>query len=406
MTLNLRLLRTAAFAALALFTPVILMGPSGPVASAQAAVDVSINFGTFYDRLANSGDWTNYQGAYVFVPRNMHAGWRPYTLGHWAFTSDYGWLWISDEPFGWATYHYGRWGNDARIGWYWIPGKRWAPAWVSWRRSNDNIVWAPLPPGVDDNLSVNISINAIPDNYWIAVPARRFADTNLSLVIVTDDRERRRIVDQTQSAGNVIVRNNIVVNTAIDVTVVEKLTGAPVKRLTVKRSDRPGDNTVQANEVSVFTGDAVESGDKKPPKVTDLKAIKKIDAQPKVDVLPKVDAQPKDTIVQKGKVDSNPANAAKSIKLGKPAAGVLTGNSAVKAKNGVKSTDGLGKPAAKSKAKLTPMTKQTLPGNAADKVKQTPSPDTTIKQAPAAKKTVNKTACDPAKDPNCQPSPQ
>src|SRR5437773_2233500 len=71
--------------------------------------------------------------------------WRPYTDGHWVYT-DVGWTWVSEEPFGWATYHYGRWTRLRNIGWVWVPGDEWAPAWVSWRKNNDYVGWAPLPP--------------------------------------------------------------------------------------------------------------------------------------------------------------------------------------------------------------------------------------------------------------------
>jgi hypothetical protein len=66
--------------------------------------------------------------------------WRPYTNGRWVYT-DAGWTWISEEPFGWATYHYGRWARLRNIGWIWVSGDEWAPAWVSWRKSNDYVGW-------------------------------------------------------------------------------------------------------------------------------------------------------------------------------------------------------------------------------------------------------------------------
>jgi hypothetical protein len=74
------------------------------------------------------------------------AGWRPYTEGQWVWTDEFGWTWVSDEPWGWATYHYGRWYFDPIYGWSWVPGRVWAPAWVSWRQSTDHMIWAPLPP--------------------------------------------------------------------------------------------------------------------------------------------------------------------------------------------------------------------------------------------------------------------
>ena len=69
----------------------------------------------------------------------LERGWRPYTHGRWVYSDDHGWIWASDEPFGWATYHYGRWAWINNCGWVWIPGDQWAPAWVSWRRSNDYV---------------------------------------------------------------------------------------------------------------------------------------------------------------------------------------------------------------------------------------------------------------------------
>ena len=95
------------------------------------------NRATFYDRLTPYGNWIWLQGQYVWVPRNVGPQWRPYTVGRWVYTDRYGWMWSSREPFGWATYHYGRWGYSNRVGWFWVPGNRWAPAWVSWRQSND-----------------------------------------------------------------------------------------------------------------------------------------------------------------------------------------------------------------------------------------------------------------------------
>ena len=284
------LMGVAYAAALAVLAPAMLVGPWNPVSTAQAGVDVSINFNMFYDRLGGYGDWTDFNGDYVFVPGNMRLGWRPYTVGHWVFTDEYGWMWISDEPFGWATYHYGRWSFDDDIGWYWVPGRRWAPAWVSWRRSNDNVVWAPLPPSYDDDLHFNVSYGAIPDYYWVGVPARRFLEPNLSVVINFNDQDRRRVFEQTRPAGNVIIRNNIVVNNVIDVNVIEKQTGRRIKPLTVRQSKQPGDNKASPTEVTVFTGNAVNTGDAKPPKISDLTEVKKTHAN------------------RKGKIDLNDAS--------------------------------------------------------------------------------------------------
>lgn len=91
----------------------------GTSAEAQARVSVDI----FFDHLAPHGRRARHAShGYVFLPTGLGRDWRPYTRGHWVYTVDYGWYWVSDEPFGWATYHYGRWGYSRSYGWYWVPG--------------------------------------------------------------------------------------------------------------------------------------------------------------------------------------------------------------------------------------------------------------------------------------------
>jgi hypothetical protein len=56
----------------------------------------------------------------VWTPANRPRDWRPYTLGRWVYTDDWGWYWNSDEPearWGWVAYHYGRWVFDDELGW-------------------------------------------------------------------------------------------------------------------------------------------------------------------------------------------------------------------------------------------------------------------------------------------------
>jgi hypothetical protein len=272
---------TAAALAFSTVSPTMLPTPSALAPAAQAGVNISVSFNTFYDRLGPYGDWTYFRGVYVFVPGDMGPGWRPYTIGHWVFTDEYGWMWISEEPFGWATYHYGRWSYDPDFGWYWVPGRRWAPAWVSWRRSDDFVVWAPLPPSYDDDLYFDRRFGGIPDYYWVGVPTRRFLEPNLSLVITFDDHARRREYEQTRPVGNVVIKNSIVVNNVIDVNFVESHTGKHVKPLTVTKTSQIGDAKVMTNEVTAFTGNATDTGNAKPAKVKDLAEVKKIKANRK-----------------------------------------------------------------------------------------------------------------------------
>jgi hypothetical protein len=118
------------------------LGLGGP-AMAQDVLSVD----QFYDELAPYGEWVYHPAyGYVWLPRSVPENWRPYTVGRWISTDEYGWYWDSPEPFAWAVYHYGRWGFDPAYGWYWVPGDTWAPAWVQWRYGTDYVGWAPLEP--------------------------------------------------------------------------------------------------------------------------------------------------------------------------------------------------------------------------------------------------------------------
>ena len=114
----------------------------------SANVDININSPSdFYQPLEPYGSWVTV-GSYgrCWRPREITADWQPYTDGHWEWT-DAGWYWVSDQPWGWACFHYGSWYDAPEQGWVWIPGTEWAPAWVTWRYSDDYIGWAPCGPG-------------------------------------------------------------------------------------------------------------------------------------------------------------------------------------------------------------------------------------------------------------------
>ena len=119
-----------------------------PIAN-QPWNDPDADYSMFYNSLSPYGRWLELDGyGYAFRPSySDRSDWRPYVDGRWVWT-DQGWAWDTPEPIGWACYHYGRWVRISRHGWVWLPGRQWAPAWVSWRRSPDYIGWAPLPPSV------------------------------------------------------------------------------------------------------------------------------------------------------------------------------------------------------------------------------------------------------------------
>jgi len=221
---------SVAFVAAALLTaaPIALDRAATPgvwLSTAQAATDVDIN--VFFTSLSPYGSWVpspNYN--YVWVPTNVDASWSPYTNGHWIYTEQYGWYFVSDEPFAAIVYHYGRWGYDPLIGWYWVPGTHWAPAWVAWRQDNDDIGWAPLPPqgnGYATSISISINIGDVPDHYWRFVPNNQFLAPQLRTVAFAGD-QRPEVFRASRPAGVVVVQNNIVVNNVINLNFVEQQT--------------------------------------------------------------------------------------------------------------------------------------------------------------------------------------
>jgi hypothetical protein len=99
----------------------------------------------------------------VWVPRVVPVGWAPYSAGHWAWISPWGWTWVDDMPWGFAPFHYGRWVMHHRR-WGWVPGTYvrhpvYAPALVGWvggphvsidisigNRHPPAVGWFPLAP--------------------------------------------------------------------------------------------------------------------------------------------------------------------------------------------------------------------------------------------------------------------
>ena len=237
-----------------------------------------VDTAVFYDRLSPYGNWTWLQGQYVWVPSRVDQSWRPYTRGRWVYT-DRGWTWISNEPFGWATYHYGRWGFSKQVGWFWVPGRRWAPAWVSWRSSDDYLAWAPLPPDPDEGVTINVAVTTpVPDYYWQVVPSHEFQSDDLSQRIVRDRDRSRPIIERTQPLGNVTVNNNnVVVNNNINVNYVEEKTQQKVVTRTIARGKDPeGGSKVEADAVEIFQPAAEEKPkDVAPPKPKKIEEVAK-----------------------------------------------------------------------------------------------------------------------------------
>ena len=230
---------------------------------------------SFYGPLARYGDWLWFKGQYVWVPDRIDASWRPYTRGRWVFTERHGWMWVSNEPFGWAVYHYGRWGYSNRIGWFWVPGRRWGPAWVSWREANNYLAWAPLPPSYDERASLNIEARAIPDYYWQVVPSRSFLSDDISRDVIRDRKRYRPVIEESRPLGNVTVVNNVVVNNVVNVTYVEQKTETTVIVHEVEaKQGKPEDAKVEGNTVEIFqpAADAAPA-EEAPPEVKTVEQV-------------------------------------------------------------------------------------------------------------------------------------
>ena len=116
----------------------------------------------YQDDLAPFGHWEFVVGfGYIWRPFSVGVTWAPYYRGRWVFT-DYGWTWVSSEPWGWITYHYGYWAYTNRWGWVWIPGYVWGPAHVTWYWSDGYVAWRPAPPPPEIRVSFKFYVEDCP----------------------------------------------------------------------------------------------------------------------------------------------------------------------------------------------------------------------------------------------------
>jgi hypothetical protein len=184
---------------------VILAGAAA--VRAQVDVRVSANF----SELNDYGDWVVVPG-YGTVWRPFAAPeWRPFTYGHWVYTSD-GWVWDSDEPFGWVVCHYGYWYYDDDQGWVWLPGYDWSPARVRWYVTDNEIGWAPMFPQPRQGFPHNNVIYT----QWTFSPTRFFA---------ADEVHNHMTIRSNPEHASAGVR---VYTTAPRKEVIQRVVGAPI----------------------------------------------------------------------------------------------------------------------------------------------------------------------------------
>jgi hypothetical protein len=186
--------------------------------------DVGIQFGYFYSSLSPHGEWIDMDsGVRVWHPLHMNRQWRPYLMGRWVW-SDYGWYWMSSEPFGWITYHYGRWYFDDYYGWVWVPDDVWGPAWVEWRYDNDYIGWAPLPPYASFHVSFGIQFTThweAPYHYWNFVRYHRFGSM-IRYRDIESMEHTKRLIHTARSGGRYDMDHDRIINRGIDRSIIEQ----------------------------------------------------------------------------------------------------------------------------------------------------------------------------------------
>jgi len=213
--------------------------------------------GFFYNELAPYGEWVRSpQYGWAWFPRHVRAGWRPYSLGRWV-ESDYGWTWVSNEPFGWATYHYGRWAWDRQIGWLWVPGTVWGPAWVAWQQGGGYIGWAPLPPAVGFEAGIGIRLGgldlriAIQPRDYAFVDERSFLDRRLTDFIMPPGRNDT-LYRNTESFTRYSVVDNRVVNHGVAVDRIEQVTHRRVEHLRTSEARTRDDAGLRSDQLRIY----------------------------------------------------------------------------------------------------------------------------------------------------------
>jgi hypothetical protein len=216
-----------------LFAPAIIIASLTP-ATAQTRGAVSADF---REALEPYGAWHSHKRwGTVWTPARIASDWRPYTVGHWVYSDDYGWYWISDNAeakWGWVAYHYGRWVADDGLGWVWVPDDDWGPAWVDWRQGDnqrdDYVGWAPLPP---DDLIFTYDDNPA---YWSFVRPRDLIAPHLDAVFLplaqrADFMRRTMVVNRTVAMRD----RHFAVNPGISPTHIAAASGRAIRTYDVR----------------------------------------------------------------------------------------------------------------------------------------------------------------------------
>lgn len=96
------------------------------------------------------GEWVFIGHERFFRPYVIGSGWQPYQNGYWSYDIDFGWTWVSYDPWGFVTDHYGVWRHHGLHGWIWLPfpvgHRHYRPHCVTWFDDDshgDYVGWYP-----------------------------------------------------------------------------------------------------------------------------------------------------------------------------------------------------------------------------------------------------------------------
>jgi hypothetical protein len=225
---------------------IVLALSSIDLQQAKAQPGGAISFQTFYDELSPYGQWIVHpQYGSVWLP-DVEPGFQPYaTNGRWLMT-EFGNTWVSDFVWGWAPFHYGRWFYDNYDGWCWIPGNEWGPAWVAWRSGADYYGWAPLGPGMNININVNI-----PVNHWVFIPRVYIVHPHVYRYCIPR-RQVVRIYSNTVYIHNTYTYNNHVYVCGPRRHEIERVTRRSVPEYRLEHRDRPGRSEMRSTSVAMY----------------------------------------------------------------------------------------------------------------------------------------------------------
>jgi hypothetical protein len=238
------------------------------VAVPRPARALEVSFDFFYDSLSPHGEWLEVADyGYCWRPSNVEADWSPYSDGYWSYT-DAGWTWVSYENFGGIVYHYGRWVNVDDEGWCWVPDYEWGPAWVSWRRSDEHVGWAPLPPQAEYRRERGISVwvdteyDIGPSNYSFC-RVRDFGAPVLRSVLVRRS-ENVVIINKTVNITNITYNEDraVIFNGGPDYVEVNRYVERPIPALKLVQNNNITviNNRITNNNVQITNVNSVQQG--------------------------------------------------------------------------------------------------------------------------------------------------